>query len=61
MLTNFFEVFERIIFRRVVMSFLKKHWGSVAAILSPAMVWLVNFLTPSLVAYVKAHPTRYGP
>lgn len=33
-------------------NFLKKHWGNIAALATPA----IAFLTPSLNAYAGAHP-----
>lgn len=43
---------ERLAIRRIEMNFLKKHWGSIAAIVGP----LIGFLVPSINSYAGSHP-----
>lgn len=38
--------------RRIIMSFLKKYWGTISAIAVP----LIAFLEPSIHAYIAANP-----
>lgn len=43
---------EEAIERKIIMNFLKKYWGSIAAVAVP----LIAFLEPSIHAYEATHP-----
>jgi hypothetical protein len=49
---NTINPIERMILRRVAMSFIKKHYGTIAGIAGPLFI----FLVPSLHAYEASHP-----